>query len=263
MSTLKETITHWRDKAEVDWFSQFIKAWIPFNAWLTHTYGDLKDSELLDRVKAPGNSVYNGIVPRLDPERTRGQDDLEFRLQMAELHRLLEATEIKGRRGRISFTRVDIGANPHKDEQQKAWKRDFRVRRDHPSKDSVTLEITATKSTDPFCLTVAAHDWMLIEHVPAFVALELTHKSRLRVMFDSVSPRKIQNVLQSPGTVGAYKFGTTEFVSDAAKLFSALIDVLYGLRNALFHGSITPTEEMNEIYGQAYQIVMRLVRCTV
>jgi hypothetical protein len=47
------------------------------------------------------------------------------------------------------------------------------------------------------------------------------------------------------------------------KVFPALVDVVYNLRNALSHGSITPNEQHNEIYDPAYHIVMRLVRWTL
>jgi len=58
MPNLKDNLKQWRDSARIDWFSQFIRAWIPFNAWMTDTYGDLSDRELLDKVKASGNVIY-------------------------------------------------------------------------------------------------------------------------------------------------------------------------------------------------------------
>ena len=62
MPNLRDNLRLWRDSAQIDWFSQFIKAWIPFNAWMTDTFGDLTDRELLDHVKGRGNVVYNRIV---------------------------------------------------------------------------------------------------------------------------------------------------------------------------------------------------------
>ena len=46
-----EIITQWRELAEVDYFSQFIKIWIAFNAWmrtLDHTI--TKDRALINKV---------------------------------------------------------------------------------------------------------------------------------------------------------------------------------------------------------------------
>lgn len=57
--------------------------------------------------------------------------------------------------------------------------------------------------------------------------------------------------------------GTAEFIPDADKLFSVLVDVVYNLRNALFHGSITPTTQHREIYESAYHVAMQFVKCTL
>jgi hypothetical protein len=79
-----------------------VKAWIPFNAWMTNTFGDLRDSELLDNVKGGGNDVYNRIVPMLTwrPAQVRRgpgswqdqtQEAEDFRLKIKHLHRLLQS----------------------------------------------------------------------------------------------------------------------------------------------------------------------------
>jgi hypothetical protein len=59
------------------------------------------------------------------------------------------------------------------------------------------------------------------------------------------------------------QYGDTAFINDPTKVFSALIDVIYSLRNALFHGAITPNDTHNEICEPAYHIVMRIVGCTL
>jgi hypothetical protein len=263
MAGLKDNLKRWREAAEIDWFSQFIKAWIPFNAWLTDTYGDLTDRALLDRVKSGGNVVFNRITPMLDKSKDDSQDAQELRFHVAELHRLLQGCVIASRHGQVAFTTVDIGPNTIKDDKRTKWKRDFRVRRDHPNKLEVTLEITATKTRVAFSLTLPGHDRTALEDNPGFQALENSHQAELRAMFDAVAPRKITSVLAPHGASGTLTFGGTAFVADSAKIFSALVDISYCLRNALFHGSITPNDTHNDIYKPAYHIVMRLVRCTL
>ncbi len=274
MAGLKDNLKRWRDAAEIDWFSQFIKAWIPFNAWMTDTFGDLTDRELLDKVKAGNNVVFNRVVPMLSLRlrQTREaklgwQDDSpeaqEFRLQIADLHRLLQSCVLDGRKGRVSFETVDVGANAHKDEQRNKWKRTFRVRRDHPAKLEVTLEMSATKTSQAFSLQLPQHDRRQLEDAPCFQILKDDHRSTLLDMFEMVAPRKIASVLALHGETDVLMFGEVAFSNDPGKLFSALIDVVYNLRNALFHGSITPNETHNEIYEPAYRVVMRLVRCTL
>lgn len=274
MPGLKDNLKRWRDAAEIDWFSQFIKAWIPFNAWMTDTYGDLQDRELLDKVKAGKNVVINRVVPmlslRLRPSRDAepgwqddSQEAKEFRLQIAELHRLLQSCVIDGRRGRVSFETVDVGASSHKDEKRTKWNRSFRVRRDYPNKSEITLEMSATKTSASFSLQLTQHDRRQIEDDSNFQALRSEHRSTLLDMFETVAPRKMVSVLAPSGQSDVLKFGDASFTNDPEKIFSALVDVIYNLRNALFHGSITPNETHNKIYEPAYHIVMRFVRCTL
>jgi hypothetical protein len=274
MPNLRDNLRQWRDSARIDWFGQFIKAWIPFNAWMTDTFGDLSDRELLDHVKAGTNVVYNRIVPILTwrQPQARGttgswqdstQEAEEFRLRIEQLHRLLQSCVVEGRKGRVSFETVDIGHNGHADEQVTKWTRSFRVRRDHPTKGQVTLEMTATKTSAAFSFSQAAHDRRKLEDEPTFQALKAEQRTTLLAMHDAVAPRKIVSVLAAHGSSDVLKIGNTDFVQEPAKVFSALVDIIYNLRNALFHGSITPNEQHNEIYEPAYHLVMRLVRCTI
>jgi hypothetical protein len=274
MPTLKETLTGWRDRAEIDWFGQFVQTWIPFNAWMVHNYGDLKDAELIDRVKNGGNVVFNRIIPMLThnlPQAKGGatgwQDDSpeaqHFRQRCGDLNRLLQACVLESRRGRLSFEAVDVGPNPKLDEQQQHYGRQFRVRRNHPAKGEYLLEVTATKSTAAVSIQLQSYDWEIVKMDASFLALELGHQSRLKLMFDAVAPRLVRNVLQPHDTPGGLVCGDATFIPEPARVFSALVDILYGLRNALFHGSITPNQQHNEIYEPAYHLVMRLVRCTI
>lgn len=274
MPGLGDNLKRWRDVAEVDWFSQFIKAWIPFNAWMTDTFGDLTDRELLDNVKGERNVVKNKTLPMLSKNLrlardTEGgwQDDSadakEFRLHISELHRRLQECIVEGRKGRVCFETVDIGANVKKDEQKIKWTRTFRCRRDHPNKGEVHLEISASKTIAAYALTLPSHNRRTLEDDATFRALRAEQRALLLALFDDVAPRIVMNVLAEHGAQRKLTYGEVHFIDDAEKNFSALIDLLYGLRNALFHGSITPNDTHNQIYKPAYLIAMRLVKCTL
>ena len=236
---------------------------------MTDTFGDVSDPELLDHVKAGNNVVFNRIISMLSKQLRQAQDSQggwqddspeakEFRTEIAELHRLLEGCLVEGRKGRVSFETVDVGANPLKEAQKEKWRRSFQVRRDHPTRIAVTLEISGL-----FLLTIPTHDRRMLEDNPTFQVLKVDQRATLLALFDSVAPRRVVSVIAPHGTPNVLRYGDTTFVSDSHKVFSALIDVIYSLRNALFHGAITPNDTHNEIYRPAYRILMRLVRCTV
>lgn len=277
MPNLGDNLRAWREAARIDWFSQFIKAWIPFNAWMTDNYGDLSDRELLDKVKAGSNVVFNRMVPMLTPNLRPSRDVAredrgwqnstleaeELRQNISELNRLLQGCVIEGRRGRVSFETVDIGGNSNRDEQLTKRTRLFRVRRDHPNKGEVTLEISASATRRAFLFTQLEHDRRELENEPTFQQLPADHRTTLLAMHEAVTPRKVLSVLAMHGHRDPLHVGETDFIDDPKKIFSALVDIVYNLRNALFHGSITPNDQHNEIYEPAYHIVMRFVRCTI
>jgi hypothetical protein len=142
-------------------------------------------------------------------------------------------------------------------------KRNFRVRRDHPTKGQVTVEMNATKTRSGFTLTQLAHDRRALEDDTSFRVLRVEYRTIFLSMHSSVAPRKVISVLAAHDSQDVLQFGSTRFIQEPDKVFSALVDVSYNLRNALFHGSITPNEQHNEIYEPAYHIVMRFVRCTI
>lgn len=272
MPGLADNLRRWRDVAEVDWFSQFIKAWIPFNAWMTDTYGDVSDREMLDKVKGTTNVVKNRIVPMLaknlrvarDSEwgwQDNSADATDFRMQVGQLHRCLQECVVEGRKGRVSFETVDIGSNPNKDEQRTKRRRDYRVRRDHPIKGKITLEISSSQTYAAYALTLDSYDQRALEDDASFRSLNAEQRDVLLSQFNAVSPRLVVSVLAEQSYGLAY--GDVLFKNDPENNFSALIEVLYGLRNALFHGAITPNETHNGIYKPAYLLAMRMVKCTI
>jgi hypothetical protein len=53
--------------------------------------------------------------------------------------------------------------------------------------------------------------------------------------------------------------GQIKFVKDSENVAKGLIEVLYNLRNSLFHGELIPNKEANKIYGAAYKILRELI----
>ena len=52
MPASTENITRWIEQSEIDYFTHFIKAWIPFNAWYNLRYSNLgSDREKINSIK--------------------------------------------------------------------------------------------------------------------------------------------------------------------------------------------------------------------
>ena len=75
----------WLDQSDIDHFTYFVKAWIPFNAWYRHSYETLESGrEILNAIKSDGNRIRSRFIAKLegaDPESE------ELRNHIAALHR--------------------------------------------------------------------------------------------------------------------------------------------------------------------------------
>lgn len=274
MSTLRDNLRGWRDAAQIDWFSQFVRAWIPFNAWMTDTFGDLPDRQMLDLLKAGSNVVFNGITPMLaiSPRAARDLDDhwrnndddaKLFRRRFGMLHKTLENCVVEGRRGRVSFETVDVGSNPKTFDQQVLRGKTLRVDRNLPVREQVTIAVTSSAGAQLLQVVQIEHNRRALEDHQDFQRQTTECRSRLLAMHGLVAPRLVQSVLANPAVPDVSSIEGFRFVRDETKLFAALVDVIYGLRNALFHGAITPNDQHNDIYEPAYHLVMRMVKCTI
>ena len=54
--------------------------------------------------------------------------------------------------------------------------------------------------------------------------------------------------------------GNINFINDSDKLCKGLIEILYKLRNVLFHGEIIPDSDTNKVYEPAYHILYMLIQ---
>jgi hypothetical protein len=53
------------------------------------------------------------------------------------------------------------------------------------------------------------------------------------------------------------------FVKDKAAIFAGLIEILYSMRNMLFHGELVPDPQTNRTYEPAYHLLRHLIATIV
>ena len=100
----------WRALADIDYFGMFVKAYIPFNAWMNVTYPTLPlDRAKINAVKKDTNPFRDKIYALLDASTQEGAN---FRNAIGELHYLLENHHIHNQDRRITFTDIVLGKNP-------------------------------------------------------------------------------------------------------------------------------------------------------
>jgi hypothetical protein len=50
-------------------------------------------------------------------------------------------------------------------------------------------------------------------------------------------------------------------VNNREAIFAGLVEILYSMRNLLFHGELVPDPEANRTYEPAYHLLRHLTRC--
>jgi hypothetical protein len=259
MSLYTEHSEKWKTLSDVDYFTQFVKAWIPFNAWYKTYYPDCDtDRVAINTIKTTNNKFRNRLVALLSGGDNEGDT---LRSHVANLHYQLERTHIYNRGERITFESVIIETNPRNLEVFSYVGFTYRVERHTGGTRKGQLDVVITDGTgNPrFSCNQNAYDSADLEAQPTFHTLSPTQQAKLRACYAAVNPHLPINLMTTDSD-SCIPMGTYRFVSDTDKLAKGIVEVLYNLRNSLFHGTIIPDKEHNKVYEPAYHILHTLVQ---
>ena len=251
----------WKALADIDYFGMFVKAYIPFNAWLNVTHSQYsKDREKINAIKRENNPFRNRIYVLLETETQEGSN---FRNSIGELHSLLENHYIYNQDKRITFSDIILGKNPDNVKEDSFRGIGFRVQYGNGGTDKHTHSlIKSRKGNAIFTKTQEDYNLSELKACPDFEELKEEYKSHLLYCYEMVVPDLKRNLLSGFNATDPnqyYMMGQFKFVKDKEYIAQGLIEILYNLRNSLFHGELTPNKEANKIYGAAYKILRELI----
>jgi hypothetical protein len=255
-----ENSEKWKTLADIDYFTQFIKAWIPFNAWYKNCYPELEtDSSAIEEIKSTGNKFRDRLMSLLNGNDT---ESIAFKSNIAKLHNELGRKYVRNKyEERICFDYIVIERNPKKKDEFTRNTVTYKVERGpRGQKESVIETIITTTTGIRFSFTqvhgfnineLKAHD--------DFGGLSTTQQNNIEACYKEINPRKPMNLLTKDED-NCIEMGTIKFIDDVETLCKGIIEVLYGLRNALFHGEIIPDKDTNKVYEPAYHILNALIQ---
>lgn len=247
----------WKTKIEVDYFTEFIKTWIAFNAWYRMTNPELKtDRENIDKIKEFSNTFRDRIVSLLS--QRNDEENRRFKENVGLLHRELERKYIYNKGERITFEAVVTSNNPNRAIHETRYGIDYNIDCTYQGGELVSIQINVSKSgISYFQCQQTAYGFREVTQFIKFNELSDRQKDYLRAFYDGVKPKLTENLLkdEEPNT----QMGEYTFSDDTTFLAKGIIEILYLIRNSLFHGSITPDKETNRIYERAYQILKMIV----
>ena len=261
--TDSENVQEWIKLIEVDWLGQYAKTWMAFNSWYRSYFGtEENDGKIIEKIKNDEEEICSEIEEFLTRSGTLHK---AFQSDIAELHNSLVHTNIVSKGKKISFEAIEdyqytkdiksIEENRsgitykiiiHADNKQRV------VRVENTSGESMLEKIITAEDEDTF----QCENWFK-EYSDSgwFEKLSQTQRNFLKVDIEYSSP--IHNLLApdpNPTQIGLFNF-----TGDKKLIARALVEILYQLRNSLFHGELTPTPEVQKAYEPAYLILKWII----
>ncbi|MEG5015286.1 MULTISPECIES: hypothetical protein [unclassified Microcoleus] len=259
-SLYTENSEKWKNLASIDYFTQFVKAWITFNAWYKNSYPTLKtDREAIKAIKADPNTFRNKLVSLLN---NQGNDGVAFKSRIAELHLELERKHIFNKSERINFESIVIEENPDRKKKYTRQQLTYKVERNIPGKPhkEVQIDIICRNGSVKFSYTQTNGfnvDDLISQN--GFRSLSEPQQNNLKAYYEEINPSKPINLLSHERN-NCIPMGNLYFVKNTDHLCKGIIEILYKLRNVLFHGEIIPDSDTNKVYEHAYQILYTLIQ---
>jgi hypothetical protein len=254
-----ENADAWKALSNIDYFTYFVKAWIPFNAWYRNNYPALEsDAEIMQQIKTQHNSFRNRIVSLIENPETYNESKV-FKANLAELHYQLERNHIHNRGVRISFTNIVVEENTQILATRMYRKFSYKVEIDTGNKKRITSNIIDGKSVTR--LNIIQNSGYRLDEVtndPQYKALPPECQGILKVCYEEVNPRKAISLLATEDS-DSIKIGNYNFRNDSELIAKAIVTVIYNLRNSLFHGQLVPDRNTQLVYEPAYHILRMLV----
>jgi hypothetical protein len=274
MSTV---LNNWIKRSEMDYYTLFIKTWIPFNAWYMINFYDesqnrKSDRAIIDYIKDNSNKYRDKIKSLLTSQSEEG---LLFRQNLSNLHYELEDHPIPNHDDRISFTNLNLTKNPNNlfTDSYKSYTYKVEFKDQLPRTAKRFFCEVLKKSNGSTVHRVELFEWSLSDLASEqdFINIKDNEiQSRLRACFMEINPKKPVEIIvlpkrvkngykQPPNSIEIDSVKNLYFTDDIDKVSKAIIQMIYELRCKLFHGELDPTESNQHAYKYAYALQSTLI----
>ena len=271
-------ISKWIEKSQPDFYTMFIKSWIPYNAWYMHNFYDedakrTNDKSIIRYIGKEVNLYKNKIISLL---RGTDEDSVLFKELLWRLHCELENHPIPNYIDKISFFQICIEDNinqtvslPYKiytfkGEYDKTkpkttprWK--FEVIENKSLKTIHSIEIFKCSLSE--LLTNVSYKIISSDEIKKGVEnclKEIDPNKKISIVADLKIPRG--GKIKQPNNSIVIKEEKLYFRDNIEDVSKAIIQILYELRCKLFHGELEPTNANLGIYEQAFYIQRMLIK---
>ena len=217
------------------------------------------DREIIQKLKSGKKEICSTIARFF---MRQGTESKAFQSSVAELQSLLALTGIESERRKISFETI-VDYKHAKTINETIDDTIYEIKIDiEKSKRRVVVKDSSDENI--YCGTIALKSeslnpdekWFKSVLAQTPHSLSAPQQETLMAFLKESSP--IHNLLT--GTENdCIEIEGFRFVNNQDLIARALIEILYQLRNTLFHGEITPTPEIQKVYEPAYLILKRII----
>ena len=191
-----ENVEKWKEFIYIDYFSQFARTWIPFNAWYSNSFPSLKtDREVMDTLKTGNNKVKDRICGLI---RSQSPEAKYFREQVQQLHFQLEQHPIRNKGEQLLFTNICVEDNPLTRVNDQYNGIQYYIERSIPGRNNKEVEVKVTRSTGIVAFSLVqtnGYNWLEIEAHHQYLTISPTMKVEVRARYERINPRKPINLL--------------------------------------------------------------------
>ena len=233
----------YRKLIDIDYYVYFTKAYFAFNAYLKAKYPDYNDREKIEQVK--NNSILKTKFTNLLNEGKHFKDDL------ASLRTALHNAQIKNQEKFILFTEVKI--NQH--EERELFNNAFnRVRYFIKSLNGEKFTFTVNGyNSQPF-------KYEELETQLRESGLSQTQKDKVELEIEQyIASYSVNLELDIEKLPNIDSLDTQEKNQIIDRLYKGFIEIIYLLRNSLFHSEVEPNSDVMKVYKFAYFILRKIL----
>jgi len=256
-------IDNWIARAEPDYYTMFIKAWIPFNAWYVDKYPQLyqNDSKIIRELVSSKNEIKAFIKSLLSDT---DEDYTRFCYHLSQLHIELEKKKLQHRSEDISFTSIFFGeftCDPVDDIDEEG----INYQASQPTKLQNFFQALIVKEKKTYLsVKMSTYDLATLLTHEEFVGLPKKEmKEIIKKCFVRIDPMQKVDVTTSSLVPGEFLLiddnEKTRFKNDKELIAKSLIKILYYLRCLLFHGEINPSDHNTIVYEHSFQVLKYIV----
>jgi len=246
----------WIAIADIDYLSQFIKAWIPFNVWYNISFQNLNsDREHIEHICESNNPFKDKIENLL---RDNGTDGENFRNFLGSLIHQLDRTSINNKGERITlsgYIKIRKNTINERTKNYRSWT--FTAKRISKNK----YKLTANNGRqDKFSYEQnKKFDISDIKNQDDFKELSVNQQNLMLQCYVEVEFMKSEKIIAEQNESDVIFAGRYRLINDAETIARAIILTLYKLRCSLIHGEIIPNNDTKKVYEPAYHILRMLL----